>query len=26
VLIAAGAVVAVHRICGSRPPWRRRPR
>jgi Family of unknown function (DUF5317) len=24
VLIAAGAVVAVHGICGSRPPWRRR--
>jgi hypothetical protein len=24
VLIAVGAVVAVHGICGSRPPWRRR--
>jgi uncharacterized protein DUF5317 len=24
VLIALGAVVAVHGICGSRPPWRRR--
>jgi hypothetical protein len=23
VLIAVGAVLAVHRICGSRPPWRR---
>jgi hypothetical protein len=24
VLIAAGAIVAIHGICGSRPPWRRR--
>jgi hypothetical protein len=24
VLIAVGVVVAVHGICGSRPPWRRR--
>jgi hypothetical protein len=24
VLIAAGAAVAVHGLCGSRLPWRRR--